>query len=88
MIWERDSQPCNGSRSVCLHQDGGLSVSKPRFGEWTNCVSGSEYEYGDVVGWVNYDSFPFESLAKKDLIALLRTGITREGIMEVDEVTA
>lgn len=83
--WDRDSQPSNGSRSVCLHRDGGLSLSRPRYGEWTNCVDGREYAEGDVVGWMSDEKFPFATLRSDDLISLLKSGVTRDGVV-TDEV--
>lgn len=76
--WERDSQPCNGSVSICLHKDTGLSISKPKCGEWTNVINGCEYEDGDVVGWMSIDSFPLHLLPAIDLVDLLRNGVTTD----------
>lgn len=81
IAWNKDCQPMNGSRSVCLHADGSLSISKPRYGEWTNTVSGVEYD--DVVAWVSDYVFPFEDLNIEDLAALSRAGWTKPNAVRV-----
>lgn len=67
--WERSSQPCNGTRCLVYHRNGGLSVMAQHCGAWE--TSSGRRPRSGVVGWIFLKEAPLASLRPETLAELL-----------------